>query len=60
VASRAYRHCSEPVAGGLVPCDPSNIETERMQVVTRSILHVPGAEFMDEKNVPHGVISVVT
>ena len=40
--------------------DPSNIETERMQVVTRSILHVPGAEFMDEKNVPHGVISVVT
>ena len=28
--------------------DPSNIETERMQVVTRSILHVPGC-VMDTK-----------
>ena len=34
--------------------DPSNIEVERMQVVTRSILHVPGAAFMDTRNVPHG------
>jgi enterochelin esterase family protein len=40
--------------------DPSNIETERMQVVTRSILHVPGAAFMDTRPVPHGAISVVT
>src|SRR5438094_10548857 len=40
--------------------DPSNIEVERMQVVTRSILHVPGAAFMDTRNVPHGAISVVT
>ena len=40
--------------------DPSNIETERMQVVTRSILHVPGAGFMDTRNAPHGAISVVT
>jgi len=40
--------------------DPSNIESERMQVVTRSILHVPGAAFMDTRNVPHGAISVVT
>jgi len=40
--------------------DPNNVETERMQVMTRSILHVPGAAFMDTENVPHGVISVVT
>src|SRR5438132_13089282 len=31
-----------------------------MQVVTRSILHVPGAAFMDTRNVPHGTIGVVT
>jgi enterochelin esterase-like enzyme len=37
--------------------DPRNIETERMQVVTRSILHVPGAAFMDTKNVPHGAVA---
>lgn len=40
--------------------DPRNIEVERMQVLTRSILHVPGAAFMDTRDVPHGVISVVT
>ena len=38
--------------------DPRNIETERMQVVTRSILHVPGAAFMDTGNVPHGAVGV--
>jgi len=40
--------------------DLRNIETERMQVLTRSILHVPGAAFMDTRDVPHGAISVVT
>jgi enterochelin esterase-like enzyme len=40
--------------------DPRNIETERMQVVTRSILHVPGAAFMDTNDVPHGAVGVVT
>jgi enterochelin esterase-like enzyme len=40
--------------------DPGNIETERMQVLTRSILHVPGAAFMDMRDVPHGAVSVVT
>jgi enterochelin esterase-like enzyme len=39
--------------------DPRNIETERMQVVTRSILYVPGAAFMDETKVPHGAVGVV-
>ena len=40
--------------------DPRNIETERMQVVTRSILHVPGAAFMDARDVPHGALAVRT
>jgi enterochelin esterase family protein len=40
--------------------DPRNIETERMQVVTRSIMHVPGAAFMDSRNVPHGAMAVAT
>src|SRR5439155_10331219 len=40
--------------------DPRNIETERMQVVTRSILHVPGAAFMDARDVPHGAVAVRT
>jgi enterochelin esterase family protein len=30
-----------------------------MQVVVRSILYVPGAAFMDERNVPHGAVSEV-
>lgn len=40
--------------------DPRNIETERMQVITRSILHVPGAAFMDIRDVPHGAVAVRT
>jgi enterochelin esterase-like enzyme len=40
--------------------DPRNIETERMQVLARSIVHIPGAAFMDERAVPHGAVSVVT
>lgn len=39
--------------------DTRNIDMERMQVQVRSILYVPGAEFMDEKNVPHGSVSIV-
>jgi enterochelin esterase-like enzyme len=39
--------------------DPRNIEMERMQVLTRSILHVPGAAFMDLQGVPHGAVALV-
>ena len=48
------------VVDGAMVTDPRNIETERMQVMTRSILYVPGAAFMDTKDVPHGAVSVVT
>jgi enterochelin esterase-like enzyme len=40
--------------------DPRNIENERMQVLERSIVHVPGAAFMDMRDVPHGAVSIVT
>ena len=45
---------------GMPATDPRNVETERMQVVTRSIVHVPGAAFMDATDVPHGAVAVVT
>jgi enterochelin esterase-like enzyme len=44
---------------GATVIDPRNIEMERMQVMNRSILYVPGAPFMDTKNVPHGAVSIV-
>jgi enterochelin esterase-like enzyme len=54
----AYRY-SFTLDGASVT-DPRNIEMERMQVMTRSILYVPGAPFMDTRPVPHGAVSVVT
>ena len=54
----AYRY-NFAVEGAIVT-DPRNIESERMQVMTRSILYVPGAAFMDTKDVPHGAVAVVT
>jgi enterochelin esterase-like enzyme len=33
---------------------------ERMQVMARTILYVPGAVFMDTRTVPHGAVAVVT
>ncbi len=56
--SGAYRY--NFAVDGAIVTDPRNIETERMQVMTRSILYVPGAAFMDTKDVPHGAVSVVT
>jgi enterochelin esterase family protein len=53
----AYRY-SFTVDGAQVT-DPRNIEMERMQVAARSILHVPGAAFMDTRPVPHGAVAVV-
>jgi hypothetical protein len=44
------------VVDGASVADPRNIDVERMQVLTRSILHVPGAEFMDTRDVPHGYL----
>lgn len=53
----AYRY-GFTVDGAYV-IDTRNIDMERMQVMVRSILYVPGAAFMDEGNVPHGAVSIV-
>jgi len=54
----AYRYTF--TVDGATVTDPRNIEMERMQVMARSILYVPGAAFMDTRNVPHGAVAVVT
>lgn len=54
----AYRY--NFAVDGAIVTDPRNIESERMQVMTRSILYVPGAAFMDTEDVPHGAVSLVT
>jgi enterochelin esterase-like enzyme len=53
----AYRY-GFTVDGAYV-IDTRNVDMERMQVMIRSILYVPGATFMDERNVPHGAVSIV-
>jgi enterochelin esterase-like enzyme len=45
---------------GATVVDSRNLATERMQVTVRSILYVPGAAFMDERDVPHGNVEIVT
>lgn len=54
----AYRYTF--TVDGATVTDPRNIEMERMQVMARSILYVPGAAFMDTRTVPHGAVAVVT
>lgn len=44
---------------GATVVDSRNVETERMQIVVRSILYVPGAPFMEERDVPHGAVAEV-
>jgi len=53
----AYRY-GFTVDGAYV-IDTRNIDMERMQVMVRSIVYVPGAAFMDERDVPHGAVSLV-
>ena len=45
---------------GATVVDSRNLATERMQVTVRSILYVPGAAFMDERDVPHGNVQTVS
>ena len=53
----AYRYRFS-VDGAFV-IDPRNVDMERMQVTVRSILYVPGAAFMDTRDVPHGAVALV-
>jgi enterochelin esterase-like enzyme len=45
---------------GVAVIDPRNPATSEANENTWSILHVPGVDFMDTKNVPHGAVSEIT
>ena len=45
---------------GLAVIDPRNPATSESNENTWSLVHVPGADFMDTKDVPHGALSEVT
>jgi enterochelin esterase family protein len=44
---------------GVATIDPRNPSTSESNANTWSLLYVPGADFMDTKSVPHGVVAVV-
>jgi enterochelin esterase family protein len=45
---------------GVAVIDPRNPSTSESNNNTWSLVHVPGADFMDTLHVPHGVVSTVT
>src|SRR5262245_27654755 len=45
---------------GLTVIDPRNAATSESNDNTWSLVHVPGADFMDTRDVPHGAVSAVT
>ncbi|HAB16511.1 MAG TPA: esterase, partial [Verrucomicrobiales bacterium] len=45
---------------GVAVVDPRNPKTSESNDNTWSLVHVPGADWMDTKDVPHGAISEVT
>ena len=57
VAPGAYRYNFS--VDGVATIDPRNPATSESNANTWSLLYVPGAEFMDTRNVPHGVVSTV-
>ncbi len=47
------------VVDGLQVVDPSNTEVSLTNTTVQSVVYVPGLDFMDAKNVPHGAVSTV-
>ena len=45
---------------GLTVIDPRNPATSESNDNTWSLVHVPGSEFMDTRDVPHGAVAAVT
>jgi enterochelin esterase-like enzyme len=45
---------------GVSTIDPRNPRTSESNENTWSLVHVPGADFMDTKDVPHGAVAAVT
>jgi enterochelin esterase-like enzyme len=54
----AYRYVF--TVDGLAVVDPKNPATSESNANTWSLLLVPGAEFMDTRDVPHGAVAAVT
>lgn len=54
----AYRYVF--MIDGVSTIDPKNPSTSESNMNTWSLVHVPGAAFMDVQDVPHGTVSVVT
>lgn len=54
----AYRYSFN--VDGVTVIDPRNPRTSESNENTWSLVHVPGADWMDTKDVPHGAVSVVT
>lgn len=58
VAPGSYRYNFN--LDGVSVIDPRNPLTSEANANTWSLIHVPGADFMDTQNVPHGAVSEVT
>jgi enterochelin esterase-like enzyme len=58
INSGAYRYNFN--VDGLSVIDPRNPATSESNENTWSLVYVPGADFMDTKDVPHGAVSEVT
>jgi enterochelin esterase family protein len=58
IDSGAYRYNFS--VDGLPVIDPRNPATSEANANTWSLVYVPGADFMDTKDVPHGAVSEVT
>src|SRR5262249_21626372 len=54
----AYRYCFN--VDGVIVIDPRNPKTSESNENTWSLVHLPGADWMDTKDVPHGAVSEVT
>jgi len=54
----AYRYSFN--VDGVSTIDPRNPNTSESNNNVWSLVHVPGSEFMDTRNVPHGAVSTVT
>ncbi len=53
----AYRY--RFVVNGVAVIDPRNPSISESNANVWSLVYIPGAEFMDEQNVPHGAVSAV-
>ena len=58
IESGAYRYNFN--VDGVSVIDPRNASTSESNMNTWSLVYVPGADFMDTKDVPHGAVAEVT